>query len=38
MSKQHQKSEGLSSNREELVGKTLPSPGMEPKTLQPGAW
>ena len=47
MSKQHQKSEGLSSNREELAGKklpfqqkialsTVPSPGMEPRTLGPG--
>ena len=38
MSKQHQKSEDLCNNREELTGKKLPFPGMEPTTLQTGAW
>ena len=34
MSKQHQKSENLCNNGEELTGKTLPFPGTEPRTLQ----
>ena len=38
MSKQHQKSEDLCNNREELTGKQLPFPGMEPTILQTGAW
>ena len=38
MSKQHQKSEDLCNNREELTGKKLPFQGMEPTTLQTGAW
>ena len=36
MSKQHQKSEGLCNNREELKGRKLPCAGMEPRTLQTG--
>ena len=38
MSKQHQKSEDLCNNREEMIGKKLPFPGMEPRTLQTGTW
>ena len=38
MSKQHQKSENLCNNREELTGKKMPFPGMEPGTLQAGTW
>ena len=34
MSKQHQKSEGLCNNREELTGKRFPFPRMEPRTPQ----
>ena len=30
----HQKSEDLCNNREQLTGKKLPFPGMEPRTLQ----
>ena len=36
MSKQNQKSEGLCNNREELTGKKLHFPGMEPRTLLTG--
>ena len=38
MSKQHQKSEGLCNNREELTGKKLPFQGMESRILQTGTW
>ena len=34
----HQKSEDLCNNREELTGKTLPFPGIEPRTLERGTW
>ena len=34
----HQKSGDLCNNREELTGKTLPFPGMEPRTLQTDVW
>ena len=34
----HQKSEDLCNNREELTGKSLPFPGMEPRTLQTEVW
>ena len=36
MSKQHQKSENLCNNGEELTGKTLPFPAIEPTTSQTG--
>ena len=36
MSKQHQKTKDLCNNREELTGKKLPFPGMEPRTLKSG--
>ena len=38
MSKQHQKSEDLYNNREELKGNKVPFPGMEPRTLQLEIW
>ena len=38
MSKQHLKSEDLCNNREELTGKNLPFPGMEPRTSHFGVW
>jgi hypothetical protein len=34
----HQKSEDLCNNREELTGKTLPFPGIEPRSLKCGTW
>ena len=38
MSKQHQKSENLCNNREELTGKNLPPMGMEPRALETQTW
>ena len=38
MSKQHQKSENMCNNREELTGKSLHFPGMEPRNLQTDVW
>ena len=38
MSIQHQKSENLCNNREELTGINLPFPGMESTTLLTGTW
>ena len=38
MSKQHQKSEDLCNNREELTGKKVPFAGMETRTPQIETW